>query len=58
MYGVYTEACVRREIAALIGVGPKLHIISDAGRDRRTESFNLPRKIAAARRPSCSPSPS
>jgi nicotinamidase-related amidase len=30
MYGVYTEACVSREISALIGVGPKLHIITDA----------------------------
>ena len=30
MYGVYTESCVAREIAALIGVGPKLHIITDA----------------------------
>jgi nicotinamidase-related amidase len=29
MYGVYTEACVSREIAALTGVGPKLHIITD-----------------------------
>jgi nicotinamidase-related amidase len=30
MYGVYTEACVAREITALIGVGPKLHLIIDA----------------------------
>lgn len=30
MYGVYTEACVAREITALIGVGPKLHLITDA----------------------------
>jgi nicotinamidase/pyrazinamidase len=30
MYGVYTESCVDREIAALVGVGPKLHIITDA----------------------------
>jgi nicotinamidase-related amidase len=30
MYGVYTEECVSREIAALAGVGPKLHIITDA----------------------------
>ena len=30
MYGVYTEACVEREINALIGVGPKLHLITDA----------------------------
>ncbi len=30
MYGVYTEACVAREIAALVGVGPKLHIVTDA----------------------------
>ena len=30
MYGVYTEECVAREIAALIGVGPKLHVVTDA----------------------------
>ena len=30
MYGVYTESCVDREITALIGVGPKLHIITAA----------------------------
>jgi nicotinamidase-related amidase len=30
MYGVYTEACVEREITALIGVGPKLHLVRDA----------------------------
>jgi nicotinamidase-related amidase len=30
MYGVYTEACVDREITALIGLGPKLHIVTDA----------------------------
>jgi nicotinamidase-related amidase len=30
MYGVYTESCVDREISALIGVGPKLHIVTDA----------------------------
>ena len=30
MYGVYTEACVSRELSALMGVGPKLHIIRDA----------------------------
>lgn len=30
MYGVYTESCVDREITALVGVGPKLHIITDA----------------------------
>jgi nicotinamidase-related amidase len=30
MYGVYTEACVAREITALIGVGPKLHLVTDA----------------------------
>jgi nicotinamidase-related amidase len=30
MYGVYTESCVAREISALIGVGPKLHIVTDA----------------------------
>jgi nicotinamidase-related amidase len=30
MYGVYTESCVARESTALIGVGPKLHIVTDA----------------------------
>ncbi len=30
MYGVYTEACVERGITALIGVGPKLHLVRDA----------------------------
>ena len=30
MYGVYTEACAAREISALIGIGPKLHLITDA----------------------------
>ncbi len=30
MYGVYTEACVEREISALTGVGPKLHLVRDA----------------------------
>lgn len=30
MYGVYTEACVEREISALNGVGPKLHLVRDA----------------------------
>jgi nicotinamidase/pyrazinamidase len=30
MYGVYTESCVAREITALIGVGPKLHLVTDA----------------------------
>ena len=30
MYGVYTEACVSREMTALRGVGPRLHIIRDA----------------------------
>ncbi len=30
MYGVYTEACVEREISALVGVGPKLHLVRDA----------------------------
>lgn len=30
MYGVYMEACVAREISALIGVGPKLHLVTDA----------------------------
>jgi nicotinamidase-related amidase len=30
MYGVYTESCVDREITALVGVGPKLHIVTDA----------------------------
>ncbi|MGA7873293.1 MAG: cysteine hydrolase family protein [Candidatus Binatus sp.] len=30
MYGVYTESCVARELTALIGVGPKLHLVRDA----------------------------
>jgi nicotinamidase/pyrazinamidase len=30
IYGVYTELCAEREIAALIGLGPKLHVIADA----------------------------
>jgi nicotinamidase/pyrazinamidase len=30
MYGVYLDLCVERAIHALIGLGPKLHIISDA----------------------------
>lgn len=29
-YGVYTEACVDREISTLVGIGPKLHIVTDA----------------------------
>src|SRR5271154_2228246 len=29
IYGVYTGPCVDREIGALIGVGPKLHVVSD-----------------------------
>ena len=30
MYGVYTESCVEREISALVGLGPKLHLVRDA----------------------------
>ena len=45
MYGVYTESCVAREITALIGVGPKLHIITRRRRDRRRRIANLPRKL-------------
>ena len=30
MYGVYTETCVAREISALVGLGPKLHLLRDA----------------------------
>jgi nicotinamidase-related amidase len=30
MYGVYAEACVQREISALVGLGPKLHLVRDA----------------------------
>ena len=45
MYGVYTEACVAREIAALIGVGPKLHIITDAVAIVGTESPTFHEKL-------------
>lgn len=30
IYGVYTELCADREITALVGLGPKLHVIKDA----------------------------
>jgi len=30
MYGVYTETCVDRQISAIVGVGPKLHLLRDA----------------------------
>ena len=30
MYGVYLDVCVERALRALIGLGPKLHILSDA----------------------------
>jgi nicotinamidase-related amidase len=30
IYGVYVEICADREITALIGLGPKLHVIKDA----------------------------
>jgi len=30
IYGVYTEVCVDRVIAELIGLGPKLHLVTDA----------------------------
>src|SRR5271170_537049 len=29
MYGVYMETCVDRQISAIVGVGPKLHVVSD-----------------------------
>ena len=45
IYGVYTEACVSREIAALIGVGPKLHIITDAVAVVGTESPTFHEKL-------------
>ena len=45
MYGVYTEGCVAREIAALIGVGPKLHIITDAVAIVGTESPTFHEKL-------------
>jgi nicotinamidase-related amidase len=45
MYGVYTEECVQREISALIGVGPKLHIISDAVALVGTESPTFHEKL-------------
>jgi nicotinamidase/pyrazinamidase len=30
MYGVSTETCVDRQISAIVGVGPKLHLLRDA----------------------------
>lgn len=30
IYGVYVEQCADREITALIGLGPKLHVVKDA----------------------------
>ena len=45
MYGVYTEECVARELAALIGVGPKLHIITDAVAVVGTESPTFHEKL-------------
>lgn len=30
IYGVYVELCADREIAALAGLGPKLHLVKDA----------------------------
>jgi len=57
MYGVYTEACVAREIAALIGVGPKLHIITDAVAIVGTESSTF-HENCCSKASSCSPSPS
>jgi nicotinamidase/pyrazinamidase len=30
VYGVFTELCVDREINALVGLGPKIHIVKDA----------------------------
>ena len=30
IYGVYVEVCADREITALIGLGPKLHVVKDA----------------------------
>jgi nicotinamidase/pyrazinamidase len=30
VYGVYAEACVDHMISEMVGVGPKLHIVSDA----------------------------
>ncbi len=30
VYGAYTEACVDRMISEMVGVGPKLHVVSDA----------------------------
>jgi nicotinamidase-related amidase len=45
MYGVYTESCVDREISALIGVGPKLHIITDAIAVIGTESPTFHEKL-------------
>jgi nicotinamidase/pyrazinamidase len=30
IYGVYVEVCADREITALVGLGPKLHVVKDA----------------------------
>jgi nicotinamidase-related amidase len=30
IYGVYVEICADREITALVGLGPKLHVVKDA----------------------------
>ena len=30
IYGVYVEICADREVTALIGLGPKLHVVKDA----------------------------
>jgi len=45
MYGVYTEACVAREIAALIGGRPETAHHQRRGRDRRTESSTFHEKL-------------
>lgn len=45
MYGVYTESCVEREISALVGLGPKLHIVTDAVAVIGTESPTFNAKL-------------
>ena len=45
MYGVYTESCVDREITALIGVGPKLHLVTRRGRSHRRGIPGLHEKL-------------
>jgi hypothetical protein len=30
VYGAYAEACVDHVISEMVGVGPKLHVVSDA----------------------------